>query len=97
MINEIDKFYIITRPNVCQMMCLAATKQLYDWFSPSVRPSVFLSVCPSHLFDYVSITVSSSNFQKLLPMTEVLCMQKVKVRGQRSMSQSKPNLAVSGP
>ena len=25
---------------------LAATKQLYEWFSPSVRPSV----CPSHLF-----------------------------------------------
>ena len=29
---------------------LAATKQLYEWFSPSVRPSVR----PSHLFDYVS-------------------------------------------
>ena len=26
---------------------LAATKQLYDWFSPSVRPSVCLSVCLS--------------------------------------------------
>ena len=26
---------------------LAATKQLYEWFSPSVRPSVCLSVCPS--------------------------------------------------
>ena len=26
---------------------LAATKQLYDWFSPSVRPSVRLSVRPS--------------------------------------------------
>ena len=26
---------------------LAATKQLYDWFSPSVRLSVCLSVCPS--------------------------------------------------
>ena len=26
---------------------LAATKQLYDWFSPSVRPSVRPSVCPS--------------------------------------------------
>ena len=26
---------------------LAATKQLYDWFSPSVRLSVHLSVCPS--------------------------------------------------
>ena len=29
---------------------LAATKQLYEWFSPSVCPSVCLSVCPSHLF-----------------------------------------------
>ena len=27
-------------------MFLAATKQLYDWFSPSVRPSVCLSVTP---------------------------------------------------
>ena len=26
---------------------LAATKQLYEWFSPSVRPSVRPSVCPS--------------------------------------------------
>ena len=26
---------------------LAATKQLYEWFSPSVRPSVHLSVRPS--------------------------------------------------
>ena len=26
---------------------LAATKQLYEWFSPSVRPPVRLSVCPS--------------------------------------------------
>ena len=58
---------------------LAATKQLYEWFSPSVR----LSVCPSHLFDYVPIiVVSSRNFQEFLPMTEVMTMQKVKVKGQ---------------
>ena len=48
------------------MMFLAATKQLYEWFSPSVRPSVRLSVrpsvCLSHLFDYVPIIVSSWNF-----------------------------------
>ena len=44
---------------------LAATKQLYKWFSPSVRPSVCPSVRPSHLFDYVPIIVSSWNFQKL--------------------------------
>ena len=72
---------------------LAATKQLNDWFSPSVC----LSVCLWHLFDYVPIIISSWNFQKLLPMTNVTFMQKVKVRGQRSRSQrSRPNLTVSG-
>ena len=44
--------------------------------------SVRLSVCPSHLFDYVPIIVSSWNFQELLPMTDVRSMQKVKVKGQ---------------
>ena len=48
----------------------------------SVRPSVCLSVRPSHLFDYVPIIVSSWNFQELLPVTEVTSMQKVKVKGQ---------------
>ena len=80
----------------CQMMLtifLAATKQLYKWYFPSVRLSVRLS----HLFDYVLIIVSSWNFQELLPMTKVRSMQKVKVRGQRSRSQrAQPNLAVSG-
>ena len=42
---------------------LAATKQLYKWYFPSVRLSVRLSVrpsvCLSHLFDYVPIIVSS--------------------------------------
>ena len=53
----------------CALLFLAATKQLYEWFSPSVC----LSVCPyvrpfrtdgrtSHLFDYVPIIVSSWNF-----------------------------------
>ena len=50
-------------------------------------PSVRLSVCLSHLFDYVPIIVSSLNFQELLPMTKVRSVQKVKVRGQRSRSQ----------
>ena len=72
---------------------LAATKQLYEWYFLSVRPSV----CPSHLFDYVPFIVSSWNFQELSPRTRVTSMQKVKVRGQRSRSQrSQPNLAVSG-
>ena len=83
------------------LLFLAATKQLYKWYfpsvCPSVRPSVRLSVCPSHLFDYVPIIGSSWNFQELLPMTNVRSMQKVKVRGQRSRSQrSQPNLTVSG-
>ena len=80
------------RPSVCHTF-LAATKQLYKWYFPSVCPSV----CLSHLFDYVPIIVSSWNFQELLPMTKVRSMQKVKVRGQRSRSRrSTPNLAVSG-
>ena len=43
--------------------------------------SVRLSVRLSHLFDYFLIIASSWNFQKLLPMTKVRSMQKVKVRG----------------
>ena len=63
------------------------------WMLQSVR----LSVCPSLLFHYVPIIVSSWNFQELLPMTEVTSIQKVKDRGQRSRSQrSQPNLIVSG-
>ena len=75
----------------CALLFLAVTKQLYEWFSPSVCLSVCLyvrtSVRTSHLFDYAPIIVSSWNFQELLPMTEVTSMQKVKVRGQRSRSQ----------
>ena len=68
---------------------LAATKQLYEWY--------FLSVCLSHLFDYVPIIVSSWNFQALSHRTRVTSMQKVKVGGQRSRSQrSQPNLTVYG-
>ena len=48
--------------------------------------SICLSVCLSvrlwHLFDNVPIIVSSWNLQELLPMTEVMSMQKVKVKGQ---------------
>ena len=87
--HDIDLIWQTT----CLPWFLAATKQLYEWYFPSVRPSVR----PSHLFDYVPIIVSSWNFQELLPMTEVTTMPKVKVRGQRSRSQrSQPNLTVSG-
>ena len=67
------------------------------WMVQSVCLSVCLSVRPSHLFHHVPSIVSSWNFQELLPWTEVMSMQKLKVRGQRSRSQrSTPNLAVSG-
>ena len=38
---------IIKPPYKSAIFLLAATKQLYECFSPSVRPSVCLSVCPS--------------------------------------------------
>ena len=63
-----------------QSWFLAATKQLYEWFSPS-------DSVPSHLFHYVAIIVSSWNFHELLPMTEVMSKQKVKVSGQKWRSQ----------
>ena len=53
----------------------------------SVRPSVRLSVRLSHLFHYVPVIVSSHNFQELLPMAEVMSMQKAKVIGLRPRSQ----------
>ena len=59
----------------------------------SVRPSV----CLWHLYHHVPVILSSRNFQELLPLTKVMSMQKVKVRGQRSRSwRSWPHLAVSG-
>ena len=73
---------------------LAATKQLYEWYFLSVCPSVCPSVRLSHLFDYVSILVSSWNFQELSHWTRVRSLQKVKVRGQRSRSQrSRPKFS----
>ena len=49
---------------------------------------VCLSVRLSHLFHYVSIIVSSWNFQELLRMTKVKSMQKVKVKGQGHRGQN---------
>ena len=48
-----------------------------------------------HLFHNVAAIVSSWNFHELLPMTDVMSMQKVKVKGQGH--RSKPHLAVYGP
>ena len=36
----------------------------------------------SHLFDNVTLILSSWNFQELLPLTDTMSMQKVKVKGQ---------------
>ena len=100
LISVVYAYRLFTSYQFCIQMVacfLAATKQLYEWFSPSVRLSVCLSVRLSHLFDYVPIIISSWNFQELLPVTKVTSMQKVKVRGQRSRSQrSQPHLTVSG-
>ena len=57
------------------------------WMVRSARPSVRPSVRLSHLFDNVPVIVSSWNFQEWSPLTKVVPMQKVKVRGQRSRSQ----------
>ena len=50
------------------------------FFLAAVMNSIF---CLSHLFDYVPIIVSSQYFQELLPMTEVISMQKVKGQGHK--------------
>ena len=56
-----------------------------------------LSAFSVGLVHCVSVIISSWNFQELLPLTKVMSMQEVKVRGQRSRSQrSWPHLAVSG-
>ena len=81
----------------CDQAALWMVQSVWLSVRPSVCLSVCPSVCPSHLFDYVTIIVSSWNFQELSPRTWVRSMQKVKVRGQRSRSQtSQPNLTVSG-
>ena len=64
----------------------------------SFKKNYCLSFCLSHLFHYVPIMVSSWNFQEWLPITEVMSMQKFKVRGQKSrLQRSKSKIAVSGP
>ena len=78
----IIKGYVACHVFICDQAAL--------WMVFSVR----LSVCLSHLFDYVPIIVSSWNFQELSHWTRVRSMQKVKVRGQRSRSQrSRPNFS----
>ena len=78
--------------------CIFSCNQAALWMVQSVCPSVRQPVCLSATpFHYVPVIVSSWNFQKLLSLTEVMSMRKVKVGGQRSRSQrSWPHLAVSG-
>ena len=68
------------KKQVCGAACFMAAEIK---FSEDVR----LSVCLWHLFHNVPIIVSSWNFLELLPMTEVMSKQKVKVKGQRLRSQ----------
>ena len=94
MYSHIAEWMIYVKIDQCPLFsCDQAALRTLLSVCLSVRPSVRLS----HLFHYVPTVVSSWNFQALLPMADVMSMQKVKVRGQRSQSQrSWPNLAVSG-
>ena len=84
-------------PSCTLFSCDQAAPRALLSVCPPICLSVRLSVCLSHLFHWVPIIVSSWNFQWWLPMTEVMSMQKVKVRGQRSRSQRwKSYIAVSG-
>ena len=67
-------------PQKIHFNVLAATKQLYEWLSPSVRPSVHPSVTPFWLCSHHRIIMKFSGVINLLPMTEVTSMQKVKVK-----------------
>ena len=73
-----------TKLEVAQKRCpiVFSCDQAALWMVFSVRLSVRLSVCPSHLFDYVPLIVSSWSFQELSSRTRVMSMQKVKVKGQ---------------
>ena len=85
------------RARVCFVIWfLAATKQLYEWFSPSVRPSVRPSVCPS-----VTPFWLCSHHRIIMKFSGVITSDRTDVhakgQGQRSRSQrSQPNLTVSG-
>ena len=92
--NPLSLFYMVHVS--INVLYLFNCDQAALWMAQSICPSVCLDVW--HLFHYVIIIVSSWSFLELLPMTEVMSMQKVKVRGQRLRSQrSQHSLTVSGP
>ena len=75
--------YSLMLPRRGALLFLAATKQLYDWFSPSVRPSVRLSVRPS-----VTPFSPCSHHRIIMKFSGVITMVKsdvhAKGQGQRS-------------
>ena len=58
-INVILHLFIIYNDLWCQLPFLAATKQLYKWYFPSVCPSVCLPVCPSVCHTFLTMFPSS--------------------------------------
>ena len=74
------------------LLFLAATKQLYKWYFPSVRPSVRLSVTPFWLCSHHCIIMKFSGV-----ITNDQSKVHARGQGQRSRSQrSQPNLTISG-
>ena len=57
--NSIPSFNFVIIEKLTESLFLAATKQLYEWFSPSVCPSVRLSVCPSVCHTFLTMFPSS--------------------------------------
>ena len=72
---------------IVQSVCHSVRQSLGLSVCLSLRPSVRPPVCLSHLFNYVPIIVPSWQFHELSQLAEVMSMQKVEVRGQRSRSQ----------
>ena len=60
---------------------------IFSWYQATLNGPVHLSACLSHFYHYVSLILSPWNFRDLLPLTKVMSIHKVKVRGQRSKSQ----------
>ena len=61
---------------------LAATKQLYEWFSPSVG----LCPCPSHLFHYVS------HHRIIMKFSGIITIERSDVHAKGQCQRSKVNV-----